>query len=279
MQTSKSSKLSVLIYFVTTFVISWGAIYVVYGEEAIPATEELKEAVGTLILLGPFIASLILTLILDGIGGVKRLFSQLSQWRLKTRWYLVAIGVAPLATLISVLVVSIFIDNCIPAICASNTPTDLILLGVAGGLFIALFEEIGWTGFATTQLRGSYGVVAAGLLIGVIWGAWHFILFWEENSFNETDAFILLVARLFSWLPAYRILMVYIHDRTRSLLAIILMHLSLVASLSIFDPVLSNNELVTFILVRAAILWLMVIGLAVTGRISLRLNKPSREKS
>lgn len=39
----------------------------------------------------------------------------------------------------------------------------------------AAFEELGWTGYATRPLQARFGVVGAGLLIGVVWAAWHVI--------------------------------------------------------------------------------------------------------
>ncbi len=123
---------------------------------------------------------------------------------------------------------------------------------------VGLFEEVGWTGFATPYLRKRYGILTTGVIIGLIWGAWHFILFWEDDSFTQNLGFALLVARLFSWLPAYRIIMVWIYDKTNSLLILILMHTGLVLSLITLDPIIADRELLIFILIRALILWIIV---------------------
>ena len=105
------------------------------------------------------------------------------------------------------------------------------------------------------------GRITTGLSVGLVWGAWHFILFWEEDSFANPLAFALLMARLFSWLPAFRLLIVWMYDETQSLLLVLLMHVSLVLSLTIFDPVnlLSVTDLTLYIIIRAAILWIMVL--------------------
>ena len=52
--------------------------------------------------------------------------------------------------------------------------------------------------------------------------------------------------------------MVWVFERTESLLIIILMHASLVISLATIDPLISSKELLLFILIRAAILWMVV---------------------
>ncbi len=110
------------------------------------------------------------------------------------------------------------------------------------------------------RLRKS--ILATGLIIGLLWGAWHFIMFWENDSFSGAFPFAILLVRLFSWLPAYRIIMVWVYDRTESLLVVMLMHVSLVASLTVIDPALTGVELLAYILVRAAVLWFIAAVVA-----------------
>jgi membrane protease YdiL (CAAX protease family) len=38
-----------------------------------------------------------------------------------------------------------------------------------------VFEEVGWTGFATPWLQRRYSAVTTGLIVGVIWGVWHLL--------------------------------------------------------------------------------------------------------
>ena len=139
---------------------------------------------------------------------------------------------------------------------------------IAAGLMVGIFEELGWTGFAVPQLRLRYGVVTTGLIVGILWGAWHFVVFWESDSFSGAFPLALLLGRLFSWLPPFRILMVWVYGRTQSLLISMLMHASLVASLTIIVPAaLFGIALLTWILTLAAALWLIVAALAfVNGR-------------
>ena len=125
---------------------------------------------------------------------------------------------------------------------------------------VGFFEELGWTGFAIPRMRLRYGILATGIIVGLLWGAWHFLLFWESDSFSGAFPLALLLARLFSWLPAYRVLMVWVYDRTESLLVAMLMHVSLVATLQIIDPSLTGGRLLTFILVRAAVFWVIVVA-------------------
>lgn len=124
----------------------------------------------------------------------------------------------------------------LPAILTTSDKAALLLTGLASAVMVGVLEELGWTGFAIPHLRLRYSVLATGLMVGVLWGAWHFLVFWDSGSFSSSLLLALLVARLFSWLPAYRVLMVWLYDRTGSLLLPMLMHASLVATQLILLP-------------------------------------------
>jgi uncharacterized protein len=118
----------------------------------------------------------------------------------------------------------------------TNDKAPLLLSGHAVGLIVGMFEELGWTGFAILRMSRLYRVLSTGLLVGGLWGAWHFIMFWEPGSFSAAFPLALLLVKLFSWLPAYRVLMVWVYDRTGSLLLAMLMHASLTATQLILIP-------------------------------------------
>ena len=60
--------------------------------------------------------------------------------------------------------------------------------------------------------------------------------------------------------------MVWVYDRTESQLVVTLMHVSLVATTGILDPVLAGGRLLIFLLAKAAVLWLMVAAVPATRR-------------
>ena len=243
------------IYFALTFVISWSAILILAGPEGIPATADQAVVLGMAMLLGPSIASILLIGFVRGRVGFRELLSRLLKWRVGIRWYGIALIIAPLSTAAVLLVLSLLSPEFTLSILISDDKAALVLMGIVAGIMVGFFEELGWTGFATPRMRQQYGVLVAGLTIGVLWGAWHFLLFWESDSFSEVFPLALLFARLFSWAPAYRILMVWLYDHTKSLLITTLMHMSLVATLVIMEPPLTGGALLTYILVRAAVLW------------------------
>jgi membrane protease YdiL (CAAX protease family) len=64
----------------------------------------------------------------------------------------------------------------LPGVLTTSDKAPLLLLGIVSSLIEGLFEELGWTGFAVPELRWHHGVFATGLIVGVLWGAWHFLV-------------------------------------------------------------------------------------------------------
>jgi membrane protease YdiL (CAAX protease family) len=217
-------------------------------------------------LAGPSVAGLLVTGLVHGRAGLRELLPRLLRWRVAARWYMIALLTAPLLTAAILFALSLRSPEFLPAIVTADDKASLLLPGIAAGLMVGAFEELGWTGFAIPQLRLRHGILATGLLVGVLWGAWHFLLFWQGDSFSGTLPLTLLLVRLFAWLPAYRILMVWVYDRTRSLLVAIFMHTSLVATQLILVPLtLAGTAALTWIFTWAAMLWVVVAVVAVTS--------------
>ena len=130
------------------------------------------------------------------------------------------------------------------------------------------------------ELRRRYGVLTTGLIVGVLWGAWHFlVVVWGIGSSSGAIPLALFVPLdLFSFLPAYRVLMVWVYDRTGSLLVAMLMHASLTASAVILGPLaLSGGPLLTYELALAAALWVVVAAVAATNRGQLSRQQLARQ--
>ncbi len=125
----------------------------------------------------------------------------------------------------------------------------MLFFGVAWGLLGGgLLEELGWTGFTIPRLRQCHSILASGLFVGLLWGLWHFLIaFWASSSLSGGSSLVMFVAGFLAFyllaLPAYRVLMVWVYDRTGSLLVAMLMHASLTAStLFILAPAARGAE-------------------------------------
>ena len=147
--------------------------------------------------------------------------------------------------------------------------------GIAAGLAAGIIEEVGWTGFAIPQLKLRYGILTSGLILGFLWGLWHFLVqFWGSGDPSGRFSLDLLLPPLIFYvgvLPAYRALMVWVYDRTQSLLVAMLMHASLTANTNfILSPPVRGVPFLTYYLVLAAALWVIIGIVAVVngGRLS-----------
>ena len=257
-------------YFALAFALSWAGVLFVVGPGGIPTTIEHLMTIGpamyVAMLAGPSVAGLLMTSLVSGRAGLREMFARLLMWRVSGRWYAVALLTAPFVVMAVTLALSLLSPESLPAVFMTNDKAPLPLFGLAGGLIVGIFEELGWTGFAVPRMRQRYGVLRTGLLVGVLWGAWHFIMFWEPGSFSGALPLVVLLVKLFSWLPAYRVLMVWIYDRTGSLLVAMLMHGSLTATQLILMPLpASGMFLLTSILAWAAALWIVVAVIAVAN--------------
>jgi len=261
-------------YFALAFAISWGGVLLVIGGlGGIPGsaaqTDPLFPFVYLAMLAGPSVAGLLLTGLVYGRVGLRDFLSKMLRWKVGARWYAVALLTAPLLVTATLFALSIGSPVFLPGILTTSDKASLLLFGIAVGLGAGFFEELGWTGFAVPGLRLRHGVLGTGLIVGLLWGAWHFLVtLWGSGSSSGALSLVLfLFVALFSFLPPYRLLMVWVYDRTESLLVAMLMHASLTASVLILGPLaISGVPLLTYDLVLAAALWIVVAAIAVTNR-------------
>jgi membrane protease YdiL (CAAX protease family) len=284
-----------LSYFALTFAITWGLfVLAVGGPGGIPATKEkfttLPLGAILAVLVGPSVSGIVLTGLVYGREGFRDLLTRMRRWRVGARWYAVALLTAPLVSTAVLIPLSLISPVFLPGIFASEAKVSFVLMGLVVGLIVGIFEELGWTGFAVpTLLKLRYGVLSTGLIVGVLWGAWHLLFndIWASVAtsgglspalFAVGVGLVLLVGQL----PAYRVLMVWVYERSGgSLLLAILMHASYSASTFILGPVagpgaMSGASLLAAVLASAAATWVIVAVLAVATHGHLSRQPPGR---
>jgi uncharacterized protein len=272
-----------LSYFALTFAITWGCFVLAVGPGGIPATKEqfTTMPLGAILasLAGPSVSGILLTSLVYGRAGFRDLFRGITKWRVGARWYAIALLTAPLVFTAVLIPLSLISSVFVPGIFASDAKVSFVVMGIVVALIVGIFEELGWTGFATpTLLKLRYGVLSTGLIVGVLWGAWHFLAhdIWASVATSGGFPLALFVALtglslLVGGLLAFRVLMVWVYERTGSLLLAILMHASYTAGQFILNPLvgpgaLSGAYLLAYGFVSSAALWLVVAVLAVATR-------------
>jgi membrane protease YdiL (CAAX protease family) len=272
----------VLAFYILAFAISWGGMLLVIGGPANFAgtsaqVENLFLSVMLMWLAGPSVASIAVTGLVDGKAGYRELLARLLRWRVGARWYALALLAAPIMYVALAFALSLTSAEFLPGILITSDRSAMLLMGFAYGLLGGGFlEELGWTGFVVPRLRQRYSVLRTAIFVGLLWGAYHFSVIYWSGSHSGALGVAILLAQLFAWLPAYRVLMVWVYDRTHSLLVAMLMHASLTAGMLILQPLgMAKVPLLVWLIAFSAAWWVVVAVLLVAtgGQLS---RKPLR---
>jgi membrane protease YdiL (CAAX protease family) len=168
----------------------------------------------------------------------------------------------------------------LPAIITAEDKASLLMAGLVGGLVVGLvasfFEEIGWTGFATAELSKRHGLLATGLIVGLPWMVLHVPVYVAFASGAVPPA--LNVAAIIFYMLGYRVLMVWVYDRTQSVLMAILMHLMIIVWPFVLpgSPAMVGVPDLIFNLVLGATLWVFVAAVMVANRRKLSRAEHTR---
>jgi len=267
----------VLTYFALTFAISWGGILLVIGGPGgIVSTnrqfDKLLPDVILAILAGPSVSGILMSALAYGSVGLREFQSRLRRWRVGIRWYTVALLTAPLQMMAIYLMLSLLSPKFLPGIFASDDKVSHLLMGLVTGLMAGIFEELGWTGFAIPRLRQRYSVLNTGLIVGFLWAFWHILpALWLGFASGTVSGMLSMISYLtdpFLFLVAFRVLMVWVYERTgASLLVAMLMHVSLTSSARIFTPLgIVGVPLMLFGITWAAVMWGVVAVVVIANR-------------
>ncbi len=119
----------------------------------------------------------------------------------------------------------------------------LFFIGDAG-------EELGWTGYAIEPMQNRWGALKAGLILGLVWAAWHAIPYVQTGNPPTWVLWQCLTA------VAIRVLIVWIYNSSgKSVFAAILYHDMTNISWSLFPNYGSHFDP----FVTGLITWLAVI--------------------
>jgi membrane protease YdiL (CAAX protease family) len=246
-----------------TFVISWGGIVAIVGPTNILAAPDvfLRMHWVPALVLGPSVSGVLLTVIVDGRRGIRDYGRRLRRWRVPVYWYAIALFLAPLYNLLTCFALSAWSPAFAPGFLAADDRAAFLVSGSIVALTAGVCEELGWTGFATPTLRRRHSALATGVIVGVLWGLWHVLpKLVGARAFDSVSVLPIELVAAIVGLTGYRVLMVWVYDRTQSLLVGIVMHTGLTASLMLVQPLVTGPSLAAVGVVQAIIPWLIVAG-------------------
>ena len=208
---------SVAGFFALTFALTW-----LLWLPMLLADQHLIGSVpgGLLLALGTAVPSLVALGLAARTGGATTLMRGLTRWRLPARWYAAALLI-PGVLMLTAVGLDVLLGATPPAFPAPGrwplVAVNLLAVLLIGG---PLGEELGWRGYALPRLEGRFGFVAAAVLLGLIWAAWHlplFLLPGTPQSQLPLGWFVLQTV-------AFSVVLAWVYGRTGSLLLVVLMH-------------------------------------------------------
>jgi membrane protease YdiL (CAAX protease family) len=166
---------------------------------------------------GPFLAAIVVLALTRGKAGVMALLRRMVRWRVRIRWYAVAlllpVAITVVAAMLNVLLGAQAASAAEISGWPSLIPTFFLLLLIPG--FGGAWEEPGWRGYALPRLQVGRSALFASLILGVLWAFWHLPLM-VVGEVNWSDiVLVTAVAIVFTWV---------FNNASGSVLIVMLMH-------------------------------------------------------
>lgn len=272
-------KYPVASFFVLAYTISWvlWIPVVLIIKFVLPAGQDpgwlmIPMLVGT---YSPTIAAVMMTRILEGKQGVKKLWAKFLVWRVGFRWYLVAFLIAPIAILAAMAIYSLQ-----GGALGSFDPSQwfMVLLGPVFALPLFLGEELGWRGYALPRLQQKHSGLWSSVIVGVLWTFWHAPAFWapEGTAISGQPVTLFAVGWYLIFMIGISILHTFIYNNTKgSVLLAVLFH-GVYTGPNVFPlfPDISSTALNQ--IVKLAVIPIWVIAILIIARFgAARLSRQS----
>jgi membrane protease YdiL (CAAX protease family) len=158
---------------------------------------------------GPLPAALIMTTLIDGREGRKKLLRSMVQWRVGLGWYLLLLVGYPLIFLTGLT----FYSGAAPWVALVQNWSLIFtfyLPAAAFGIIVpSLGEEPGWRGFALPRLQQQYGPLVGTLILAVLHGMWHLPAYFipgtilegpfDATAFAANTCLIIAMTMIWTW--------------------------------------------------------------------------------
>src|SRR5215213_630948 len=246
-------------FFVLAYALSWSieSPIVFLGDSVSDAQSLVLVALASNI---PSLLGIVLTGVVLGRGGLRKLLGRLLPWRVNPLWYLV-VFLGPAALVGGAVALNTLLGG--PAL-----SLGMPLLGVAVYLAFHIFpgsalgEEIGWRGYALPRLQTRMSALSASLILAPIWALWHLPL-WLTGAPGRTP---IIYAGFVVSAFGLSVLLTWVYNSTGgSLLLVVLLHATANLPITLLYDALGSRVTVPVLLyfgllVVAAIVVVIVAG-------------------
>ncbi len=214
---------------------------------------------------GPTIAALIVTGLAFGRHELGRLAGRMVRWRVGPGWYAVAL-LGPVV-LLGVPVLVLMATGARPDVTEPfpGVATLLLVFAVRFAFGGALGEEAGWRGFLLPRVRRRYGLLAASLVVGVVWMAWHLPLFLSGPATDQRPPLQFAL-----WGLALSVVFAWIYERTDGNLLIVMLFHGMVDTFAslVFPLFIDGGD-------YGRLFWFLVVAMWLTAAAVVALDRRS----
>jgi membrane protease YdiL (CAAX protease family) len=262
-------------YFGLAYAFSLTALVVIglpdlSGRSPVPSSSFVMFPV---LVVGVGLTGVVLTAVVGGGAGLRELWGRVARWRLGV-WALALlippVGITAVLAAFRLLVSPAFAQHLDPTFAA---------IGIGIGVVAGTFEELGWTGFAYPRMSTRFGALGGAVLLGVMWGIWHFPVADSLGAASPHGSYFpAFLASFVVAMVAMRVLIAWVYTNTGSVLAAQLLHASSTASLVVFSaPHVTAAQEAAWYAVYALLLWVIVGAVVlIFGRTLVRRSAAPR---
>lgn len=154
-----------------TFGLTWGiaAVLIFFTDQVVAIFGEISSSNPLFILAvySPGIAGVLLVWRKYGVKGLVSFFRRLTLWRAPAPWWLFLLLGIPAIKYLGAALNGTISDPFL------YSPWFLVFPALAHAFFLGTLEEFGWRGLALPLLQRKMAPFWAGLIVGIIWAAWH----------------------------------------------------------------------------------------------------------
>jgi uncharacterized protein len=241
-------------YFVLTYAISWTGAFLLVAPKLLqhqPVPRRIGLLMFPVMLLGPTLASIILTIMGEGMPGLRDLFNRLFGVAFPQRWY-APLLIPPVVILAVLLCMRTFVS-------AAFTP-NTFFVGVIFGFVAGFFEEIGWMGYAFPKMHWGHSALTTSISLGLLWSAWHLPVIGYLGTAIPHRAYWFRFFLAFALvMTAMRVLIVWAYTNTKSVFLTQCLHASSTGSLVVLSPIgISPEQEALWYAAYGLALWIIV---------------------
>lgn len=184
-------------------------------------------------LLGPVLATFVITAITGGKQGLKELGSRSTRWRIGPGWYgLVLVGLPLLTFLLSGLVLGGSSFTTLAGQVPLILPAFVVEL-ITTLVIVQIAEEIGWMGFALPTLQARYGPMKGTIFLSLAFALFHLPIIFVIGGTSDTSRIEPTLINFVTVVPLYLLLLImfaipvrlvttWLYNRTKGSIVIVM---------------------------------------------------------